>query len=255
MDVYVFRFSAKQLKAIDQRALSFLIASAHCCNEFVALMPYIVFEHSLKNANEVEEAFILVRRFTIDRIVVSKIVEYGELCDKFCEEIRDLSEEWATQIRANYDGIRKKIRSAKWARILRNKTSFHYDRKHALESVIRLPDEHPLRLLAGRMKGVTLYDFAEEVVSRPIFEAAGNGDIGKGMTASNKFLVDLVSEITTFHAEATKLLFKVSNLVSVRDKKELRDEYCGVPRRRRIPLSISSKYASERQRKKARTGT
>jgi hypothetical protein len=76
MDAYVFRFTAKQLKAIDPEVLGFLIASGHCCNEFAALMSYIAFEHSLKQANEVEAAFIVMRRYMNERTIISKIVEY-----------------------------------------------------------------------------------------------------------------------------------------------------------------------------------
>jgi len=86
MDAFVFRFDAKQLRAVPSRYAGFLIASGHCCNELAILLPYILFEHDLKRANEVESSFIVLRKFTIDRILISKVVEYDILCSKFFEK-------------------------------------------------------------------------------------------------------------------------------------------------------------------------
>jgi hypothetical protein len=94
MDAYIFRFNVDDLRKIESRALGFLISSGHCCNELVALMPYIVFEQSLDDANDVESALILARRYTIDRIIVSKIVEYDELCAKFFRETDSVGDDF-----------------------------------------------------------------------------------------------------------------------------------------------------------------
>jgi hypothetical protein len=56
MDAYIFRFDAKKLRAIPRRYLGFLVASGHCCNELSVLLPYIIFDHDLTDANEFEAA-------------------------------------------------------------------------------------------------------------------------------------------------------------------------------------------------------
>ena len=54
-------------------------------------MPYVAFEYSLENANEAEAAFILTRRYTIARIMISKIAEYDELCKDNFTKIQQTS--------------------------------------------------------------------------------------------------------------------------------------------------------------------
>ena len=78
MDGFVYRFDAKRLRAVPRDYLGFLVASGHCCNELAILLPYIIYEHDLRRANDFEIAFILTRKFTIDRILISKIFEYWE---------------------------------------------------------------------------------------------------------------------------------------------------------------------------------
>jgi hypothetical protein len=242
MDAWVFRFSAKQLRAIPSRYLGFLIASGHCCNELAILLPYIIFEHDLSRANAVEVAFILTRKFTIDRVIISKIVEYGNLCSKWFKSQSASADQLAHQFKADFEPIAEKIGSARWARILRNKTSFHYDAEHALNALGTLDDDHPLQLIAGPIKGVTLFEFAEDVVSRPSFEEAGCGDVGRGMDVANKFIVDLVGLITTFHAQTTISIFEAHGLVWERLPMKLREKYCAAPGEVRVPISISSSY-------------
>jgi hypothetical protein len=171
MDTFIFRFDAKRLRAVPERYLGFLIASGHCCNELAILLPYILFEHDLKRANDVERAFILTRKFTIDRILISKIVEYGNLCSKFFDNNKGASDQLLLEFSKNYESIAAQIKSAKCARILRNKISFHYDYQQAISALSKLDDAHPLNVIAGRIKGITLFDFAEEIVSRKPQEA------------------------------------------------------------------------------------
>jgi hypothetical protein len=251
MDAFVFRFDAKKLRAIPTRYLGFLVASGHCCNELAILLPYVIFEHDLKRANDFEAAFILTRKYTIDRILISKIVEYGELCLKFFKGGDGSSDPLLMQLSKNYEPIAAKIKSAKWARILRNKISFHYDPQHGLEALNRLDDDHPLRLMAGRIKGLTLFEFAEEITSRPIFEAAGKGDIESGMDVANTFILDLVGSITSFHAQATISMFKAFGVVSERSQMKLRKKYCAAPEDIRVPISISSAYVQALKSKRA----
>ena len=242
MDAFRFRFDAKHLRKVPERYFGFLIASGHCCNELAILLPYILFEHDLRRANDVECAFILTRKFTIDRILISKIVEYGELCLKFFDDKNGPSDTLLLELSKNYEPIAAQIKSAKWARILRNKISFHYDYQQAISALNKLDDNHPLQLIAGKIKGVTLFDFAEEIVSRPIFEAAGGGDIGKGMDIASKFIVSLVSSITSFHARMTIALFKSFVMISERVQSDLREKYCAAPSEIRVPISLSTKY-------------
>jgi hypothetical protein len=239
MDAFVFKFDAKKLRAIDRRYLGFLIASGHCCNELAILLPYIIFEHNLKRANAFEAAFILTRRYTIDRILISKIVEYGELYSKLLKDSKGASDPLLLELSKNYDPIAVKIKSAKWARILRNKISFHYDPQYALDALDRLDDDHPMRFMAGRIKGLTLFEFAEEIASRPIFEAAGKGDIGSGMDAANAFILDLVSSITAFHAQATISMFRAYGIAWERSQMKLRKKYFAAPGNVLIPISVS----------------
>lgn len=250
MDAFVFRFSAEQLRAIPPHRLGFLIASGHCCNELVLLLPYIMFEHDLRRANDVEVAFILSRKFTIDRILISKIIEYGNLCAKLFRNTRGSSDHLVHELKEAFSPIAERIQASKWARILRNKISFHYDPDHALNALASLQNEHPMRLIAGTIKGVTLFDFAEEIVSRPTFEDAGGGDIGAGMDAVNRFIVDLVGSITTFHARATISMFKSQGLLTERVQMALREKYCGSPDDFRVPISISSAYLKALSRTK-----
>src|SRR6266487_3195141 len=102
MDTYIFRFSAKQLKSIEPELLGLLIASGFCCNELATLMPFIVFEHSLKGANETESAFIVLRRFTVDRIIISKIIEYDEMCKAYFQKPRGTHARLIDEMSANY---------------------------------------------------------------------------------------------------------------------------------------------------------
>jgi hypothetical protein len=247
MEAFRFCFDAKRLRAVPDRYLGFLIASSHCCNELAVLLPYAIFEHNLKNANDAECAFILTRKFTLDRILVSKIVEYGDLCSKFFKSTARSQDNLLLECKKRYEPIDAQLKSAKWARILRNKISFHYDPEQALSASRQLEDSHPLQFIAGRIKGITLFDFAEEIVSRPIFALAGGGDIGKGMDVTDKFTVKLVNLITEFHALTTINLFKSFGLLSERIESEIREKYCAAPGDFYVPLSISAAYLNSRK--------
>jgi hypothetical protein len=143
MDAYIFHFNANDLRKIESRALGFLISSGHCCNELVALMPYIVFEQSLKSANEVEAALIIARRYTVDRIIVSKIVEYDELCGKFSRETLSVGRRSIRRIKKRIRSDKCNDQSSEMGSPFRNKTSFHYDEKYATDSLRKLDDNHP----------------------------------------------------------------------------------------------------------------
>jgi hypothetical protein len=247
MDAFVFQFDAKRLRKIPRNYLGFLVASGHCCNELAILLPYIIFEHDLTGANDFETAFILTRKFTIDRILISKIFEYEKLCSKFFKRNRGSADPFVSELAKTFDPIAAKIRAAKWVTDLRNKISFHYDPEHALASLERFDDSHPLRFMAGPLKGLTLFEFAEEITSRPLLEAAGGGDVGKGMDAAGEFITDLVNTITTFHARVSISIFTNHGMVSERLQMKLRDTYCAAPGDVRIPISISAKYLESKK--------
>jgi hypothetical protein len=251
MDTSIFKFDVKRLRAIPRDYLGFLIASAHCCNELAILSPYIIFEHDIRRANEFETAFILTRKFTIDRILISKIFEYGKLCSKFFARHRTTTDPFVSESAKAFEPIAAKIKDAKWAAILRNTISFHYDAQYALRSLDQLDDDHPLHLMAGRLKGLTLFEFAEEITSRPVFESAGNGEIKKGMDAAHAFITELLSAITTFHAQTTISLFRTHGMLSERISTKLHNRYCAAPGEVRIPISISSRYVQALHSKKS----
>jgi hypothetical protein len=179
MDAYIFRFTVDDLRKIESRALGFLISSGHCCNELVALMPYIVFEQSLEDANEVEAALIIARRYTIDRVIVSKIVEYDELCQKFFRE-DGTPDDFYEALKVEYEQISSNIRAEKWARILRNKTSFHYDEKYASDSLNKLDGAHPLRMILGPMSGILYSSSQKRCLAVRFLKAQAPGILGKG---------------------------------------------------------------------------
>ena len=108
MDAFVFQFDAKRLRTIPRDYLGFLVASGHCCNELAILLPYIIFEHDLKRANDFEIAFILTRKFTIDRILVSKIFEYEKLCSKFFKRHRASTDPFISELAKTFDPISAK---------------------------------------------------------------------------------------------------------------------------------------------------
>jgi hypothetical protein len=250
MEAFVFKFDVKRLRAIPRDYLGFLVASGHCCNELAILLPYIIYEHDLKRANDFETAFILTRKFTIDRILISKIFEYGKLCTKFLKRHQRSPDPFLAELATSFEPIATKIKGSKWAAILRNTISFHYDPEYALTSFDRLDDDHPLQLMAGRLKGQTLFEFAEEITSRPIFEAAGDGDIGKGMDVVNAFIVELVNTITTFHARTCISLFRTHGMISERVQMKLHNRYCAAPGDVRIPISVSSAFVKALKSKK-----
>ena len=221
-------------KKIEDRPFSHLVISGGNISN-------IVFEQSLEKANEVESALILTRRHTIDRIIISKIVEYDELCQKFFQHESPEADEFYVDLKRKYEKINSEIKAEKWARILRNKTSFHYDERYAFESLGKLDGAHPLRMILGRMSGVTLLEFSEEVLSRAIFERAGAGDIEEGIGAADRFIVNSIRVIRDFHAKALIEAFKKYGLVTKRESMELRDEYCGSIGIDRVPISILPK--------------
>ncbi len=171
MDAFIFQFDAKQLRAIPRDYLGFFVASAHCCNEVAILLPYIIFEHDLRQANDFESAFIVTRKFTIDRILILKLFEYWKLCSNFFK-IRS-ADPFISRLAEEFAPIDAKIKNARWAAVLRNKVSFHYDSKHALTSLDQLGDNHVLRLMAGQLKGPLFLNLLRRLLAGPSLRSPG----------------------------------------------------------------------------------
>jgi hypothetical protein len=110
MDAFVFRFDAKGLRAVPRDYVGFLVASGHCCNELAILLPYIIYEHDLKRANEFEIAFILTRKFTIDRILISKTFEYEKLCSKFFKRHQGSADPFISELARTFDPITPRLK-------------------------------------------------------------------------------------------------------------------------------------------------
>ena len=190
-------------RKIPAKYQGFLVTSGHCCNELAVLLPYIMFEHDPKRANEFEASFIVARYLTIERILVSKIFEYNKLCSKFFRRA-GASEPILLELSHAYKPIAGKIASAnRAAGSCGTRYRSDYDQQHVLASIARLPEAYTLRFMAGRIQGLTLFDFAEDISSRPIFDIAGDGDIEKGLEVTRKFISELYGAITAFHARAT----------------------------------------------------
>ena len=191
-------------------------------------MPFVLFEQDLAKAgaNSVESAFIRSRVFTVDRVLSSKIVEYGNLCAAFLKDVDETSDPLLLSIAKDYEPISKEIRSAKWTRILRNTASFHYDQKHALNTLANAKDDEPLQFTRSELKGVTHFDFAENLISSDMLEYAGSGDTKVGIDVVNQFIKTLVFSIMDFHARTTKEIFVKNGILLDCDIGELRPEYC-----------------------------
>lgn len=239
MDVCAFRFSISDLQKIDREHLGFLIASSHFCNEVVCLAPYIIFEHDSTNANEAEKAIVTVRYMTVLRQIASKIVEYNKLVQKYLATIRKTHPAEAARVHKLYAPISKRINAASWARELRNKVSFHFDAEHALERFSSVDPDRPVNFMAGELKGVTYYNFAEEIISYPFFEEIGDGDAFEGAEKVNEFCFDLHSKIPDFHAELVIHHFREAGLLDNQDRLELRASYCAKVGSMRIPIAVS----------------
>jgi hypothetical protein len=71
------------------------------------------------------------------------------------------------------------------------------------------------------------------------------------MDAANAFIVELVNMITTFHANATKSLFRNHAMVTELTQTKIRNRYCAAPGDMQIPISVSVRYvkASESAKK------
>jgi hypothetical protein len=233
----IFKLTVGELRSIPDRYLGFLLASSHCCNELAALVPFVVFEQDLAEAGShtVESAFIRSRVFTVDRVLVSKIIEYGTLCSEFLDEVE--CDPLLVKIAKDYEPLSKEIKSAKWARILRNKVSFHYDQEHVLKTLEGWKDDEKLQFTAGfEMRGATLFDFVDNLISHHMLEYAGGGDAKAGIEVVNTFIIRLIFLIVDFHAQATTDIFIHNGVMLDYEKGELRSEYCARVGEVYIPL-------------------
>lgn len=237
MEISIFRFTAKQLQSVHADHLGFIIASSHCCNELTCVLPYIMFEQDIEKANEAESALINIRFFTVVRFQISKIFEYRELCNNYVGKIRRTFPALASRLQDESGKISRSINRARWAETVRNKASFHFDESYAMDVFKRLPPETSLALLAGNLRGLTAYDFADKAIVQAMFVEAGSGDEGAGKDVVLRWAIDLQKQITTFHAEIIKHIFQQLDIFQKEEKASIRDEWCATPGTLGIPLS------------------
>lgn len=225
MKIHAFRFTAKQLRGFDPDHLGFVIAACHCCNELRAFTLYVIFEADSVRLLEAEKAMVTVRQLTILRSAVSKILEFDDCCLKYLKRIRTGYPELWGEMQSFYKPISDKIRAQAWARRLRNKVSFHYDQKYAFDSLSNLSESTDLSILLGPTDGLTVFSFAEEIVSTPIFVEAGDGDLKRGVETASEFAIEMQRKLTNFVAYVLTNSFKSAGLFQRDESVELRESY------------------------------
>lgn len=237
MKITIFQFTAKELRSIHSDHLGFLIASSHCCNELTAVMPYIIFEHDLSTANDAEKAFIRLRFYTLVRLQVAKIIEYRDLCNGYIGTIRKTFPGLAEKISDDAGAISRKIQSAKWAMTVRNKVAFHFDTKYALQVLNSVGNETLLKFMVGSIRGLTAFDFADQLICLAMFSDAGNGDESRGQDVVKNWTTELRLQILNFHSDITKDIFQQYGLMKKSEEIEIRQQYCGSRGSDFIPLT------------------
>jgi hypothetical protein len=244
MKIWIYRFTAKQLRSIPKVHLGFIVASSHCCNELTSISPYMMFEHDFNKANEVEKAFMNLRLFTLIRFQIAKTFEYRELFNGYMAQSRKTYPAMSEKLGKRFKEISRQISSATWVERLRNRVAFHFDPEHALQSLNAVSDQESLEFIVGSMRGVTAINFAERALLGSLLSDAGGGDQSKGMDVVLGWTLKLHSLITTFHAETMEELFTASGLLQKREEGELRDSYCAARGSMAIPLSVLEPHRS-----------
>jgi len=237
MEVSLFRFSAKRLQEIHPDHIGFLIASSHCCNELICVMPYIFFEQDIEHANEVEQAIINVRFFTIVRHQIAKIFEYRDLCDAYVGKIRKTFPAMVETVQQGAKLISRQINSAGWAKTVRNKVAFHFDATYAADILNRTPPDQELIFIAGKYRGQTTFDFADRIIVHAMFLDAGDGDRDVGEEVVRKWTIETQRQIEQFHANIVGRIFDQYGIFRHEEIGEIRDAWCAVPGQIAIPLS------------------
>ncbi|HEY5067107.1 MAG TPA: hypothetical protein VIJ04_20070 [Xanthobacteraceae bacterium] len=237
MEVSLFRFSARQLQTIHADHLGFIIASSHCCNELICVMPYIIFEQDIEEANEVERALINIRFFTIVRHQIAKIFEYRELCNDYVSAIRKTFPSLAESVREETKLISRRIGAAKWAQVVRNKVAFHFDDQYAAEILKQTPPDQELIFIVGKHRGQTAFDFADRIIVESMFVDAGNGDRELGLNVVKEWTIELQRQIEGSHARVVSQIFSQYGIFRNKELSEIRDAWCALPGQVAIPLS------------------
>ena len=237
MEVSVFHFSAEQFQKVHPDHIGFLIASSHCCNELICVMPYIIFEQDIEDANKVEKALINIRFFTIVRHQVSKIFEYRDLCNAYVGRIRKTFPHMAESVQEESKMISRRIQQAKWAHTVRNKIAFHFDAEYAADVLKNTPPDQELAFVVGNVRGLTAFDFADRVIVEAMFLEAGDGDSDLGRDVVKQWTIELQKQIEQFHAKITGRIFEQYGLFKNKELSEVRDAWCAVPGQVAIPLS------------------
>lgn len=239
MEVTIWRFSAGELARIHREHLGFLLASSHCCNELISLMPYIIFEQDITEANEAESALINIRFFTIVRHQISKIFEYRDLCNEYIGQIRKSFPARALTLQRTAGDISRRIDAASWARTVRNKVAFHFDSEYVHDALNRVDPDQKLSFIAGRVRGVTAFDFVDRILTEAMFKEAGKGDASVGRDVVMKWTIELQRSIEKFHSDVTIQIFEQYGLFDDRAVTAIRDSWCGNPTEIAVPLAIN----------------
>lgn len=237
MDVSLFSFSAGQLQKIHKDHLGFLIASSHCCNELICVMPYIMFEQDIGIANEAEKALINIRFFTIVRHQIAKIFEYRELCNDYVGRVRKTFPSLAESVQEETKLISRRIAGAKWAQTLRNKVASHFDAKYAADILLSTLPDQKLAFIVGSVRGLTAFDFADRILVEAMFLDAGDGNRDVGEDVVMQWTIEVQRQIEAFHAQIARKIFNQYGILQRETLSEIRDSWCGTPGQIAVPLA------------------
>jgi hypothetical protein len=90
----------------------------------------------------------------------------------------------------------------------------------------KMPKDENLNFIVSRMRGVTAFGFAEQVLAGSMFLEAGSGDATTGHDIVRDWTIGLQFKIIDFHAQTMDELFRQYGLINKGEECELRDEYC-----------------------------
>jgi hypothetical protein len=170
--------------------------------------------------------------------MVSKIVEFDNLCRKYLKKIEKTYPDTARIVTQEDGPVGRKVGANEWARRLRNKISFHFDQEHPHTGLNVVRSRSDFSFMAGPIRGVTVYNFAEEIVSISIFVEAGDGDLWKGVERARQLVTEVQSLIGSFTAEIIKRHFDQAGIFGHHETLELRERYCADPDEFELPLSV-----------------
>lgn len=241
MKLYIFRFSASDLKKLPPKHRGLLIASAHCVNELLSVALYTILEQRAEGLTEGEGSLLTIRQMTLLRFQASKILEFRNLASKWLSLIKDDDQDLFESAIVKLKPVTERVAQEGWIRTLRDRSSFHYDLVYAEDSLATFKDNASLSFVAGAIQSANAFSFAEEIMSTPVFREAGEGDIGRGINALADFAHDLQRPIIDFTAWIIGETFNRAGIKFSREKSSIRDALCADESTPRIPLIFARK--------------